>query len=159
MGAVEAAAAAARGPGLDGPMTERREKPSAWTPDALEKIRAARAPKSRMVRNADGSTTYTVNNANVGQVIARNGALVAIRFMQAPNMGRLYDWSDGLFALIDDSQTGAVPKALFSDHIPTSSWKPANAIYSGEIMRGSILFTNLTLSHCPQGAAFELDVI
>jgi hypothetical protein len=79
--------------------------------------------------------------------------------MQAPNRGRLYDWSDGLFALIDDSQTRAVPKALFSDHIPTSCWKPANAIYSGEIMRGSILFTNLTLSHCPQGAAFELDVI
>jgi hypothetical protein len=32
------------------------------------------------------------------------------------------------------------------------------AIYSNEIMQGATPFTNLTVLHVPNGAAFELDV-
>jgi hypothetical protein len=103
-------------------------------------------------------TTLTVNVNNVGQVLAGNGVLQAIRFMKPPaRTGSCH--IDGIISLTETGIPNCLPKALFHVDIARSWYTPFHPIYSNEMLtHGSIAFVELTIARCPAGVEFEIDI-
>jgi hypothetical protein len=95
-------------------------------------------------------TTTILSQANEGTVIATSGVITALRCIASPTPGT-YHWFNGLLTLADSS----IPKEIFNIHAPTYFVIAGTTLF----MNCKIPFGQLTLTHCPVGATFEIDMI
>jgi hypothetical protein len=100
-------------------------------------------------------TTITITSANVGQTLAQNGVLSALRF-KVPTRAFARN-----FCLVDDAPPNdASPRQLFSSDMlaqPPNNNGALQSPYGNCFQDASIAFGNLTVQACPEGAVFEVD--
>jgi hypothetical protein len=107
--------------------------------------------------------TITIDESKIGDVLARDGRIVELRYVVGRNKGPA-GYLDRLFGLADTANAGnGAGKTLYQVDVDSPLVIPASpdstvSHLSLLISNTSIPYTELRLSHCPSGATFELDV-
>jgi hypothetical protein len=99
-------------------------------------------------------TTIRVDHTWIGQTIALNGALSAIRFLVA-DRNRFRN-----VTIVDDAfPFDVVPKQIFNNDLLDAATNRNGTLQSpyGVLLMGGVAFGNLTIAACPPDAVFECD--
>jgi hypothetical protein len=91
--------------------------------------------------------TLTVTARSLGQTLAENGTMRAIRLLAGARMM----FGGGLVSFVDRDRTGFPPKAVWSATIRDEDAPKV-------LLAEPVVFRELVLVHCPHGVQIEVDI-